>query len=125
MSKSFLESSVVVGTVRHFLDKSAKIGGTPQDVPVILRAKDANGQPTGNPYVIVNFKPLTSGDESVVPEGVIDMTPGYNLSIFNLESVLKSLTKGCKIAISRSELEYLNNDDSKEDSSDAPSPFDS
>ena len=59
----------------------------------------------------------------MVRDGVIEMSPGYNLSIFNLESVLKSLTKGCKIAISRSELEYLNNDDSKEDSSDAPSPF--
>jgi len=115
----FLKDSVVVGTVRFFMDASYENDGQAVKAPVILKAKK-----TGNPYVIINFKPDSEG--SVTEDGIKDLTSGYTLCIFNVEAILSSLTVGDRIAIDESELDFLKKKDESvpsSDEDDEPSPF--
>ena len=114
----FLKGSVVVGTIRFFMDASYDNDGQAVNAPVILTAKK-----TGNPYTIINFKPDSEG--SVAEDGIKDLTSGYNLSIFNVESILKDLRVGDRIAIDASEFDFLKKDDDSavSDDEDEPSPF--
>ena len=116
LTQDFLKGSVVTGTVRFFMDASYEKGGKSSDTPVILRASK-----TGNPYVIINFKPDSEG--SVTEDGVKDLTSGYTLCIFNVESILSSLAKGDRIAIDASEFDFLKKDVDSASDDDEPSPF--
>lgn len=107
---SRFNTPVVKGFIRHFKTASHKNGGVPSDTPVVLTSKNTNN------YVIVSFKPQADGHD--VSDCAHDFTSGYTLSLYDVKSVLETLTKGMLIAVDSSEFDFYDEDDTTDEPSD-------